>query len=212
MLFFTSGATPTSFKYTGQRQEAGIGLYFYGARWYDPALGRFTQPDTIVPNPGDAQAFDRYAYVLNNPLKYHDPTGHCVFSSAAGGAGSGPSSCGSGMMWLALGVAAAIAVSPQFTNGPSPLVAPQVPSWDEFWPQQKESTTEVTGFPTITAEDDGLLSTPRSPAPGMDVLTERGLRNNRWGAISTQLIIMGITLCLKRYLVYFLPVLQIIQM
>jgi len=66
---FTSGTTPTSFKYTGQRQESAIGLYYYGARWYDPALGRFVQPDTIVPNPGDAKSFDRYAYVLNNPKR-----------------------------------------------------------------------------------------------------------------------------------------------
>jgi RHS repeat-associated protein len=73
---YTSGSTPTSFKYTGQRQESGIGLYFYGARWYDPALGRFIQPDSIVPDPGDAKSFDRYAYVLNNPLRYSDPTGH----------------------------------------------------------------------------------------------------------------------------------------
>jgi len=75
---FASGQTLTSYKFTGQREEAGLGLYYYGARWYDPALGRFIQPDTIVPNPGDAQAFDRYAYVLNNPLKYNDPSGHCV--------------------------------------------------------------------------------------------------------------------------------------
>jgi len=73
---FTSGQTLTSYKFTGQREEAGLGLYYYGARWYDPALGRFIQPDTIVPNPGDVQSFDRYAYVNNNPLKYIDPTGH----------------------------------------------------------------------------------------------------------------------------------------
>lgn len=66
----------TSYKFTGQREEASLGLYYYGARWYDPALGRFIQPDTIVPNPRDAQAFDRYAYVFNNPLKYTDPSGH----------------------------------------------------------------------------------------------------------------------------------------
>jgi uncharacterized protein RhaS with RHS repeats len=51
-------------------------LYYYGARWYDPSLGRFTQPDTLVPNPGNPADFDRYAYVRNNPLKYNDPTGH----------------------------------------------------------------------------------------------------------------------------------------
>ena len=58
---YTSGTTLTSYKFTGQREEAGIGLYYYGARWYDPALGRFIQPDTIVPGgplgAGDAAAF-----------------------------------------------------------------------------------------------------------------------------------------------------------
>jgi RHS repeat-associated protein len=62
--------------YTGQRQEPELGLYFYNARWYDPYLARFTQPDTIVPNPVDAKAFDRYAYVYNNPVRYNDPSGH----------------------------------------------------------------------------------------------------------------------------------------
>jgi RHS repeat-associated protein len=62
--------------YTGQRQEPELGLYYYNARWYDPYLARFTQPDTIVPNPTDAKAFDRYAYVNNNPVMYSDPSGH----------------------------------------------------------------------------------------------------------------------------------------
>jgi hypothetical protein len=51
-------------------------LYFYGARWYDGGLGRFIQADTIVPGAGSSQAWDRYAYALNNPLRYIDPTGH----------------------------------------------------------------------------------------------------------------------------------------
>ena len=46
------------------------------ARWYDPALGRFLQPDTIVPEPGKGQAYNRYAYVYNNPVRYVDPSGH----------------------------------------------------------------------------------------------------------------------------------------
>ena len=72
---YSNGATPTSYRYTGQREDATIGLYFYNARYYDPALGRFTQPDTIVPEPGNPQSLNRYAYVLNNPLKYIDPSG-----------------------------------------------------------------------------------------------------------------------------------------
>jgi len=37
-----------SYRFTGQREEATIALYFYNARWYDPALGRFAQPDVLV--------------------------------------------------------------------------------------------------------------------------------------------------------------------
>ena len=70
---YNSGMTPTDYKYTGQREESdpstgsgqGFGLYFYNARWYDPALGRFAQADSIVP-PG-AQGWDRYA-ATNNKL------------------------------------------------------------------------------------------------------------------------------------------------
>lgn len=71
-----AGALPTDHWFTGQKYNSGNGLYHYGARYYDPEIGRFIQPDTLVPNPGDVAAFDRYAYVLNNPLKYRDPTGH----------------------------------------------------------------------------------------------------------------------------------------
>ena len=73
---YSYGTTPTSYRYTGQRQEASIGLYFYGARWYDPALGRFTSPDTIIPAQQWVQGNDRYAYTSNNPIRYNDPTGH----------------------------------------------------------------------------------------------------------------------------------------
>jgi RHS repeat-associated protein len=77
----SEGTTPAQYTYTGQYSNVSdFGLLFYNARWYDPALGRFTQPDTIIPNAGDPQSWDRYAYVLNNPLRYVDPTGQssCV--------------------------------------------------------------------------------------------------------------------------------------
>jgi hypothetical protein len=47
-----------------------------GARWYDAQLGRWISADSIVPEPGNPQSFNRYSYVNNNPLKYTDPTGH----------------------------------------------------------------------------------------------------------------------------------------
>jgi len=79
---YSYGTTLTSFRYTGQRsEETGFGLYYYGARWYDSALSRFVQADTIVPEQMQGvQAWDRYAYVNNNPLKYTDPSGHAACS------------------------------------------------------------------------------------------------------------------------------------
>jgi len=68
---------PTDFTFTGQRDfSSGFGLMDYGARFYDAALGRFVQADTIIPGMGNPGSFDRYAYVLSNPLKYVDPSGH----------------------------------------------------------------------------------------------------------------------------------------
>jgi RHS repeat-associated protein len=75
-----SGVSSTTFKYTGQRQEKLLGgdegLYFYGSRYYDPLLGRFISPDSMIPDPSNPADYDRYAYVRNNPVRYSDPTGH----------------------------------------------------------------------------------------------------------------------------------------
>jgi hypothetical protein len=48
----------------------------YNARFYDPLLGRFTSPDSIVPDAGSVVGYNRYAYVNNNPVRYSDPSGH----------------------------------------------------------------------------------------------------------------------------------------
>jgi RHS repeat-associated protein len=69
-------AFKVSNQFTGQVKDEETGLYYYGARYYDPELGRFIQADTIIPDLGNPQSYNRYAYVLNNPLKYVDPDGH----------------------------------------------------------------------------------------------------------------------------------------
>jgi RHS repeat-associated protein len=69
--------TQTDFGYTGQRQ-LDMGLMDYKARFFSPSLGRFIQPDTIIPNPSDPQTWNRYSYALNNPIRYSDPSGHSV--------------------------------------------------------------------------------------------------------------------------------------
>jgi RHS repeat-associated protein len=144
--------TATALNYTGQKLDgnvtdgSGTGLLYYGARYYNPAIGRFVSADSIVPGaamgaggalgtvgaaqnsklsvdfhepgflsglngetaftqqhgfwfqlnsderskanvpwgPATPQALNRYSYVLNNPLRYIDPTGH---ANADGGGG-----------------------------------------------------------------------------------------------------------------------------
>ncbi len=71
-----TGTLVTDFTFTGQRAEAGFRLMDYNARYYDPGLGRFVSADPVVPEPGNPQAWNRYSYGLNNPLRYVDPTGH----------------------------------------------------------------------------------------------------------------------------------------
>jgi RHS repeat-associated protein len=74
---FSAGNLGTDYKFTGQREEASLGIYYFNARWMDPSLGRFTSPDSIVPTSTQGtQAWDRYAFVNNNPVRYTDPTGH----------------------------------------------------------------------------------------------------------------------------------------
>jgi RHS repeat-associated protein len=71
----SSDTLPTDRLFTGQRLD-GTGLYFYNARYYDPEIGRFISPDIYVQDFTNPQSLNRYSYVLNNPLKYTDPSGH----------------------------------------------------------------------------------------------------------------------------------------
>ena len=71
----TPNGPSTDLSYTGQR-DLGMGLLDYHARFYSPCITRFSQPDTIVPDPLNPQAWNRYSYALNNPIRYNDPTGH----------------------------------------------------------------------------------------------------------------------------------------
>ncbi|HEX9742385.1 MAG TPA: RHS repeat-associated core domain-containing protein [Nitrospiraceae bacterium] len=76
------GSTPPApgpFGFTGQRRDDSTGLYYYHARYYDPELGRFTQPDPFVQDPADPQTLNRYSYVRNNPVNYVDPSGNFFF-------------------------------------------------------------------------------------------------------------------------------------
>jgi len=65
----------TDKRFTGKTYDQTTGLYYYGARYYDPELGRFISADPTIQHPYDPQDFNRFAYARNNPAKYIDPTG-----------------------------------------------------------------------------------------------------------------------------------------
>src|SRR3989339_512273 len=86
-------AQGTNYRYTGQENDPNSNLYYYGQRYYQPEVGRFTQPDPVSKYLNDPQklnkatgqdlqgllenpqALNEYGYTQNNPIRYTDPTG-----------------------------------------------------------------------------------------------------------------------------------------
>jgi len=77
-----SGGTETKYNYNSKELD-DTGLLYYGARYYNPTLMRWTQPDWIIQDVYDPQNLNRYSYVKNNPLKYTDPTGNVPIETVA---------------------------------------------------------------------------------------------------------------------------------
>ncbi len=67
--------TLTTRGYTGHEMLDGVGLVHMNGRVYDPTIGRFLSADPHVQAPGNLQNWNRYSYVMNNPLSYTDPMG-----------------------------------------------------------------------------------------------------------------------------------------
>lgn len=79
----TSGTDATDYSFTGKEFDAEVGLYYFGARYYDPTIGHFISPDPLYFENAekdllDPQALNLYSYVRNNPLRNVDPDGRDV--------------------------------------------------------------------------------------------------------------------------------------
>lgn len=70
-------AATTARGFTGHEHLDNLGIIHMNGRVYDPTLGRFLSPDPVVQSPYDGQNLNRYSYVINNPLRYTDPSGYC---------------------------------------------------------------------------------------------------------------------------------------
>lgn len=72
----TRSSSHVSRGFTGHEQFDSLGIIHMNGRVYDATLGRFFSPDPAVQAPDRAQNYNRYIYVLNNPLSYTDPSGY----------------------------------------------------------------------------------------------------------------------------------------
>jgi len=62
--------------FTGHEHLDEFRLINMNGRLYDPLTGRFLNSDPVIDNAGGAQGLNSYTYVLNNPLRYTDPSGY----------------------------------------------------------------------------------------------------------------------------------------
>jgi RHS repeat-associated protein len=62
------------FMYTGKPSDSATGLYYFGARYYDPSTGRFISEDSYPGDKNDPMTMNLYVYARDNPERYVDPT------------------------------------------------------------------------------------------------------------------------------------------
>jgi RHS repeat-associated protein len=70
-----TAADPDAIRFTGREYDAAAHCYYFRAREYDPTTGRMLQRDPAPGKLSTPATFNPYLYVLNNPLRYSDPTG-----------------------------------------------------------------------------------------------------------------------------------------
>ena len=116
--YLASGASSANYMplrgYTGHEHYMECGLIDMNGRMYDPLTARFLSPDPYVQMPDNPQNFNRYAYCLNNPLMYTDPSGEFVWfpiifgamMDAYSGYQIGEAKGGDNTFWYMLGGAA----------------------------------------------------------------------------------------------------------
>lgn len=74
---FNSYSSPSiSQGYTNHKMINDMDIIHMNGRTYDPTLGRFLQADPFIQFPNNSQSYNRYSYVLNNPMSYSDPSGY----------------------------------------------------------------------------------------------------------------------------------------
>ncbi len=109
-----------SHQFTGKEWDTDMSLNYFCQRYYDPSIGRFMTLDPIAGYLEEPQSQNRYAYCLNNPLKYVDPVGLVVVEAGFDRSGRGTEDNPLGMC----GSSVTAARPPRPLGPPHPASAP----------------------------------------------------------------------------------------
>ncbi len=148
-------------KYNSQELDSESKLYYFNARHYDPQVARFASADKVVPGAMNTQSWNRFSYVLGNPIKFKDPTGHAP--------------CAAGIMDSCGGLSNSPLVAPR--PGDANFVGPTRPGGGGSAVSEAPKSSRQTNIPEsvkneITAKQDQLLNQigPKQDAstPGFD--------------------------------------------
>ena len=96
----STGSEQVPLKFTGNPVSQTTGLYYYGARWYDPSIGRFISQDPFAGSRSNPQSLNPYIYVEDSPTGATDPTGMdgcSIFSWVCSQVSSGASTAWNGL-------------------------------------------------------------------------------------------------------------------
>jgi RHS repeat-associated protein len=148
-------------RFTGQIRDQQTGLDYFNARYFGPALGRFTgaDPENAGADPMNPQTWNAYAYVGNSPLVFTDPNGQFLEAASAGASG-GPIGAGIGLIFDIFSAFFGL-----FGGGGGPAAPPPPPSAP---PVSSYPGGEVTGLPPGSFPGGETLGLPlgmRIPGP-----------------------------------------------
>jgi len=162
--------------YTGKEFDLGLEEYDFGARMYKAEWGLFTKADSIIPDPFEPQAFNRYSYAKNNPFRYIDPDGFAYCDAVQGCVQLVDVSGGvhtSGPLTLEEGELGEYSEYNGYEYNPPWSVDKAPEGKNQFWNQLVGDLFTAIGFSLSTSPFSFTGRTSIAPPkPGDDVLSE----------------------------------------
>ncbi len=148
-----TGGTAIHHRYTGAEELPGTTVHSLGPRGYDLELGRFLSPDPLVPDTADPQSYNRYSYVLNNPMDLLDPSGLNPESSGASEGGCG--ACIDIVIYVP---------GPTGPSGPPPAPPPAVSEATNVPTPNQPVGSPTSSSPTPTSTGPSAANTDEGPS------------------------------------------------